>query len=125
MQLLLNNPNQSHTIRACEKSNDGYRIRVGDMVYNESVILTPETLEKWTISRVSDLQEEDFVNFANLGIEVLILGTGTTVVFPNPAITQPLMKKSIGMEVMDTAAACRTYNILLGDGRSVAAGLML
>jgi len=79
----------------------------------------------WTVSQVSDLKNEDFVRFASLGVEVVILGTGDTLVFPHPAIMQPLMNKGIGVEVMDTAAACRTYNILLSDGRQVAAGLIL
>ncbi len=95
------------------------------MVYTESIILTPKKLEKWTISAVSDLKKTDFVTFANLDMEVLILGSGDIAVFPDPAITEPLMKKGIGMEVMDTAAACRTYNILLSDGRNVVAGLIL
>ncbi len=125
MKLVLNNPEQLQMIRSCEKSDHRYQIRIGDTLYQESIILTPEKLEMWPISQVSDLKNEDFVHFANLGAEVLILGTGDTMVFPDPAITQALMAKGIGMEVMDTAAACRTYNILLSDGRSVVAGLML
>lgn len=112
-------------IRACEKSNHRYQIRIGDTLYKESIILTSEKLEMWHISQVSDLKKENFEYFANLGAEVLILGTGNTMVFPDPVITQALMEKGIGMEVMDTAAACRTYNILLSDGRNVAAGLIL
>ena len=112
-------------IRAYEKSHDGYRIQVGESVYTESIILTPKKLEMWPISRVSDLKKTDFVRFAKLGIETLILGTGAATLFPHPSITQPLMEKGIGMEVMDTIAACRTYNILLSDERNVAVGLML
>ena len=125
MQLLLNNPTQLHAIQSCEKWDDGYKIRVGGTIYTESIILTPEKLEMWTISAVSDLKKADFMTFSNLGMEVLILGSGDTAVFPDPSITEPLMKKGIGMEVMDTAAACRTFNILLSDRRNVVAGLML
>ncbi|WP_424946544.1 Mth938-like domain-containing protein [Candidatus Spongiihabitans sp.] len=125
MKLVLNQPEQLQIIRACEKIGHRYQIRIGDTLYQESIILTPQKLEMWPISQVSDLKNEDFVHFANLGAEVLILGTGATMVFPDPVITQALMAKGIGMEVMDTAAACRTYNILLSDGRSVVAGLML
>jgi uncharacterized protein len=125
MKLLLNNPDQSHLIHSCEKRENGYQIRIGDAIYYESIILTPEKLQMWTVSQVSDLKDEDFVRFADLGVEVVILGTGDKLVFPHPAIMQPLMKQGVGVEVMDTAAACRTYNILLSDGRQAAAGLIL
>lgn len=125
MKLVLNNPEQLQMIRSCEKSGHRYQVRIGDTLHKESIILTPEKLEMWHISQVSDLKKEDFVHFAKLDAEVLILGTGDTMVFPDPALTQALMEKGIGMEVMDTAAACRTYNVLLSDGRSVVAGLIL
>jgi len=54
-----------------------------------------------------------------------LIGTGARFQFPEPALLAPLQKAGIGVEVMDTQAACRTYNILLGEGRSVAAALIL
>ncbi len=125
MKLLLNSPNQSHLIHSCNKNANGFQIRIGDAIYNESIILTPENLEMWAVTQVSDLKEEDFARFAVLDAEVVILGTGNTIVFPNPAIMKPLINIGIGVEVMDTAAACRTYNILLSDGRHAAVGLIL
>ncbi len=124
MELLLNNPDQFNVIRSCEPVGYGHRIKIGDTVYTGSLILTPEKLEMWAVSRVSDLSEEDFAHFANLNAEVVILGTGKRMVFPPVAITRPLMAGGIGLEVMSTATACRTYNVLLGDGRGVAAGLI-
>ncbi len=116
-------------IRACEKGDDGYQIRVGNTVHKENLILTPDKLEMWTISNIADLNTTDFDYFAHLDLtlelEVVILGTGDNAIFPDPEMTQALMKQNIGIEVMNTAAACRTYNILLSDGRGVAVGLIL
>jgi uncharacterized protein len=55
----------------------------------------------------------------------VLLGTGATFIFPEPALLAPLRKAGIGVEVMDTAAACRTYNILLGEERNVVAALIV
>jgi len=62
---------------------------------------------------------------AELEKELIILGTGPGIVFPPQHLLQPLVAGQIGLEVMDTRAACRTYNILIADGRSVAAALIL
>ena len=71
------------------------------------------------------IDREDFERLSELATDVLILGTGTAISFPDPAITRPLMTRGIGLEVMDTAAACRTYNILVADGRNPAAALIV
>ncbi len=125
MKLHLNNPDQSLQILSWTKDDRGYQITIGETTYKESVILTPEKLELWSVSQVSELKSEHFMNFASMDIEVLILGTGDTTIFPDPVITKPVMGKGIGVEVMNTTAACRTYNILCADGRRVAAGLIL
>ena len=57
--------------------------------------------------------------------EVVLLGTGARLRFPPAAVLAPLTRAGIGVEVMDTAAACRTYNILAGDGRRVVAALLM
>ena len=62
---------------------------------------------------------------AGLPVEVIIFGSGARIRFPQAAWLRPLMARRIGLETMDTAAACRTYNILAQEGRSVAAALLL
>ena len=57
--------------------------------------------------------------------EIILLGTGASFVFPDRARLAPLYNAGLGVEVMDTPAACRTYNILLGEGRNVVAALIL
>ncbi|HXR59504.1 MAG TPA: MTH938/NDUFAF3 family protein, partial [Burkholderiales bacterium] len=71
------------------------------------------------------LAEPDFEVFQGLGLEILLIGTGPTQRFPHPRLTRALMEKRIGVEVMDTQAACRTYNILIAEGRRVAAAILL
>jgi len=71
------------------------------------------------------LGPEDFELLAKLQVEVVIFGSGARIRFPKPAWLAPLAEKRIGIETMDTAAACRTYNILAQEGREVAVALLL
>ena len=71
------------------------------------------------------LTEAVFARLAALPVEILLLGTGPSLSFPHPRLTQPVRDAAIGLEVMDTAAACRTYNILLAEDRRVAAALVI
>jgi uncharacterized protein len=75
--------------------------------------------------RFEDLGEQHFDTLAQLGVEVVIFGSGSRIRFPRPAWLRPLIDRRIGIETMDTAAACRTYNILAQEGRDVAAALLL
>ena len=79
----------------------------------------------WEIDHVSELKIDDFERLAKLPSEVIILGTGKSIVFPSPALSKPLIEKGVGLEVMDTPAACRTFNILRGDGRKAVVALIL
>jgi uncharacterized protein len=67
----------------------------------------------------------DFEMIAGLQVEVVIFGSGPRIRFPKPAWVAPLAARRIGVETMDTAAACRTYNILAQEGREVAVALLL
>ena len=79
----------------------------------------------WPAARFEDLGPEHFAALAELDAEVVIFGSGSRIRFPQPAWLKPMMAKRIGIETMDTAAACRTYNILAQEGRSCAAALLL
>lgn len=72
-----------------------------------------------------DLGPEHFAQIADLKVEVVIFGSGPRIRFPRPAWIAPLAARRIGIETMDTAAACRTYNILAQEGREVAVALLL
>jgi len=79
----------------------------------------------WHCDRFEDLTPAHFAQLAELDAEVVIFGSGTRNRFPPAAWLQPLMARRIGLETMDTQAACRTYNILAGEGRNVVAALLL
>ncbi|MDG3064756.1 Mth938-like domain-containing protein [Thauera mechernichensis] len=70
------------------------------------------------------LRAEDLAEAAGLGAEILIVGTGKRQRFPQPTLLRPLIEARIGFEFMDFAAACRTYNILVGESRAVALALI-
>jgi uncharacterized protein len=108
-------------IRSCEPG----AITVGEQRYTRSLILCPgQAILTWRPPRVDALQEEDFEPVVALQPEILLLGTGSRLVFPAPGLTVRLMQTGIGVEVMDTPAACRTYNILLAEQRRVVAALL-
>ena len=101
-------------------------IRVGADEYRENVVLTTEAVATgWAVSGFEGLTEGDFAQLLAQKPEVVLFGAGTTIRFPQPRLTRPLIDAGVGFEVMDTAAACRTFNILAAEGRSVVAALLL
>lgn len=102
------------------------RITVNEEVYTRSLVVTPQhILPEWPPETFADLLEEHFETIVALRPEVVLLGTGGKLVFPAPSVTRALVDAKIGLEVMDTGAACRTYNILMSDDRKVAAALLM
>jgi uncharacterized protein len=94
--------------------------------YEHSLIVLPKSLiEDWQVRDFEDLTIEHFQKLVALKPEVVLLGTGTKHRFIHPRLTAPLTALGISVECMDTAAACRTYNILMGEGRQVAAKLIV
>ena len=79
----------------------------------------------WQCNRFEDLTAAHFAQLAEFDAELVIFGSGSRIRFPQPAWLQPLMVKRMGLETMDTGAACRTYNILAGEGRRVVVALVL
>ena len=78
----------------------------------------------WPVAQFDALAEEHFATLAALAPELVIFGSGARLRFPRPALLRPLIECGIGVETMDTAAACRTYNVLFGEGRAVVAALL-
>ncbi len=102
------------------------RVTINEEVYTRSLVVTPhQIITDWPPASPADLQAGHFELIASLQPEVFILGTGARLRFPAPNIIRPLVEAGIGIEVMDTGAACRTYNILMSDGRRVAAALLM
>lgn len=97
----------------------------GEKISHNVIVSSSGERIEWPPGRFEDLGPEHFAQLALLDAEVVIFGSGSRIRFPKAAWLQPLMAKRIGIETMDTAAACRTYNILAQEGRSVAAALLL
>ncbi|AVS73554.1 Mth938-like domain-containing protein [Paracidovorax cattleyae] len=97
----------------------------GEKLTGSVVIGSRGERREWHCNRFEDLTAEHFALLAELDAEVIIFGSGQRNRFPPPAWLRPLMARRIGLETMDTQAACRTYNILAGEGRHVVAALLL
>lgn len=105
---------------------DAGRIVVNETGYEHSLVLAPEHLETgWPPQRFDDLRREHLDVILELDPEVILLGTGERQRFPGRELMLSVLRRGIGFEVMDTAAACRTYNILMAEGRRVAAALLI
>ena len=108
------------------RSVSGEAIRINEQSYSESVVLTADRLlGTWPATPVADLSPADFGIVFDARPDVVLLGTGSTNVFPPRELTFAFARKGVGLEVMDTAAAARTFNVLANEGRRVAAVLYL
>jgi uncharacterized protein len=88
------------------------------------VVLPGRLILEWTQASFATLNITDFELLASLDAEIILLGTGKQLRFPRPELLRPLIQAQKGLEVMDIQAACRTYNVLVSEGRKVAAGLI-
>ena len=106
---------------------DGHRARVNDQVLERSFAIAPDRLlDDWAAPATADALEPDHLQpLLALGPELVVLGTGARQAFPSPAVMAACLTRGIGIEVMDNAAAARTYNVLAGEGRRVVAALLL
>jgi len=96
------------------------------VILTQSAIISANTLiENWGPKTPQSLTQGDFQTILKLRPEVVILGTGKNIHFPDGRDMLVLQKEGIGVEVMGTAAACRTYNFLMSDGRDVACALFM
>ncbi len=105
-------------------SGDG--IEVNDTAYQQSLIIAAtQLIDDWQVRQVDDLSEQHWQQILEMNPEVIIIGTGEQIVFPHPSSYAAVIQQGIGIEFMDSMAACRTYNILLSEDRSVVAGIIL
>jgi uncharacterized protein len=134
MKFTREQPEGQYTIHACRPGTvtlnspnpqDG-RDEEGRITLQRSFILTPDTLLRdWPPAAGTELQAEHLEPLRALQAEVLLLGTGERLQFPGGEQLALLVGLGMGYEVMDSAAACRTYNILAGEGRQVAAAIII
>lgn len=105
---------------------DAQHIAVNGRRLTRSFLLTPQRLiETWPPASFDSLTAPDLAAVADLDCRIVLLGTGPRQRFPAAALLRPLIERRIGVEIMDSHAACRTYNILMAEGREVAAALII
>ncbi|MBL8398971.1 MAG: Mth938-like domain-containing protein [Candidatus Accumulibacter sp.] len=122
MKLQQQNNDHLNTVTAY---GDGY-VSINGIRHTGNLAILPDQLHPdWTTACFETLTIEDFDWLATLDAEIILLGTGKTLRFPRHELLQPLVRAQKGLEVMDLPAACRTYNVLMSEGRKVAAGLLL
>ena len=122
MKMALDDAAGMHLVSAYEPG----QVRVGGRSFTASVIIHPDRIEQdWPVDSPEAIDSRSLRTVCDAGPELLVLGTGERQVFPSPRVFTTLMDLGIGYEVMDNGAACRTYNILVAEGRRVALALIL
>ncbi len=103
----------------------GQYLRVNQQEYPHALLLSDDSLSPWDVDRFEDLSTQAFDAFVSYQPDVIILGTGAQMRFPEPQLYRQLIEHNIGVEVMSTASACRTYTVLASEKRRVLAALLL
>ena len=120
MKLHASSPSAAQTITGY---GDDY-VLINGARRESSVVVLPDRIVQWEAKAFDALSTEDFAFLKELDAEIVLLGTGPRQRFPHPRLTAPLARARIGLEVMDSKAACRTYNILVAEERRVALALL-
>lgn len=101
-------------------------IRIGDKWLRSHLILSAQDiLLYWAVTSPKTLKAADLQPAINLNPKIVLLGTGRHLVLPNTDLMTDLAIQGVGLEIMDTPAACRTYNLLVHEGRDVVAALFI
>lgn len=101
-------------------------VTINETSFTRSLIVTPQSLHTdWEPQSLEDLKELHLEQVAALRPDLVLLGTGKRLQFPDTAVQKFFLQRNIGIEFMDTAAACRTYNILMAEGRNIACVLLM
>ena len=98
---------------------------IGDRTVRQGIIICADgTVTPWPPAAITDLDEGHVRQIISFGPEVVLLGTGARQAFPDPELLRLFVENGLGLEVMDTAAACRTFNVLASENREVVAALL-
>ncbi|MBU3670408.1 MAG: hypothetical protein FGM17_06780 [Polynucleobacter sp.] len=104
---------------------NGY-VEINQIPYDHAVILKSDgAISEWPVKSFEELEAGHFAQMVDFKPELVLIGTGSRQRFPKPELLKPLIAAKIGFEIMDSQAACRTYNILVGEGRQVLLALLV
>lgn len=122
MQLSLDDNNTGYQIRAYDPSH----IQINDTHYHHSLIIMGQhIITPWRPNAITSLHTSDLDELLHLQPAIILLGTGQQLIFPDDTIIRTITEANIGLEIMNTGAACRTYTVLQAEGRQVAAALII
>jgi len=101
------------------------KIWINQQCYTTSVIVRPHSLSSWHPMKLNEVTSEHFVSLLDMKPQILLLGTGPQLIIPSQELLLPLFEKGIGVEFMDSRAACHTYTVLAAEERNVAACILI
>ena len=107
------------------KNYENHSLYVDDKIYRNNVLVTSTAVENWSFNDENNLDINNFKNILDYKPEIIILGTGTSLIIPTSSIINDIQNQGIGFEFMITESACKTFNLLLSENRKVAAALIL
>ena len=122
LQLNLNRPGEHLFVRAASATS----VTVVDRVFERSFLLAADqAIEDWPARQPDQIDDAAIAQVLALKPELVILGTGPATRFPPPRVQAEFLRRGIGLEVMDNAAAARTFNVLVSEGRRAVAAFLL
>ncbi len=117
-------PDQNNALNTVTAYGSGW-FEINRVRHEGPLLLMPEgEVRRWEVQSYETLSAADFEALLGLGAEVVLFGTGPGHRIPHPRLTAAMTRAGVGVEAMDSSAACRTYNILMGEGRRVLAALL-
>lgn len=93
--------------------------------YEHSIVVSPSQLQQHWVAHIDEMKAEDCQQLLAWRPQIILIGTGTKLIFPKAEVLRPLIEAQMGVEIMDTQAACRTYAILVSENRQVLAALIV
>ena len=122
MKFAEDNQDEGYVITAYDSTN----IVINGKSFTQSLIIAGDQMNDcWGVDSIATLTNDHIDTILSFNPELILIGTGSNLTFPAVEAYAPIISAGIGVDFMDTGAACRTYNILMGEGRGVVAGLIL
>lgn len=122
MKFAQDNQEEGYVITAYDDNS----VSINGKTFSQSLVISTNRLhEDWDIASIALLTEKHIYHVLTFEPELILIGTGNKLVFPPVEIYSEIIEHGIGVDFMDTGAACRTYNILMSEGRDVVAGLII
>ena len=121
MELTLERPGDHLYVRSVSAAG----IRIAEQFYTKPIIVSAsQLLADWSAGQPLELVEADFAPVFGLNPEIVLIGTGRDQVFPDPQLLMCFYRRNVGVEIMNTPAACRTFNVLVSERRNAVAALL-